>query len=73
MATSRNALSRKGTRASSPQAMVDLYIRKMRVRRGHELALVGPETVRSVQVLDAPDAFLVEGLWVGGRVEIQIT
>lgn len=34
------------------------------------LALIGSEAVGSVQVLDTPDAFLVEGLWIRGCMEI---
>jgi hypothetical protein len=59
--------------------MVDLCI-GFNVRRdvvrgmdGDELVLVGSETVRSVQVLDTFDAFLVEGFRVWCCVEIEIT
>lgn len=38
-----------------------------------EFVLVGSETVSSVQVLDALDAFLVEGFGVWCCVEIEIT
>jgi hypothetical protein len=39
----------------------------------YQLALVGPETVSSVKVLDSLDAFLVEGFRVGCCVEIEVT
>jgi len=42
----------------------------MRGKGGDELVLVGSEAVRSVQVLDTPDAFLVEGFRVRGCMEI---
>ena len=70
-------MSRNGTRASRPQAMVDLYRWetdcKSREKGRHEFALVGSETVSSVKVLDTPNALLVEGLCVGCCVEIEVT
>lgn len=62
MATSRNALSKKGTRASRPHAIVDLDVISMLtlLQADGDYVLVSTETVRSVQVLDAFHALLVE-------------
>lgn len=45
----------------------------MRWEDGDELALVGSEAVRGVEVLDTFNAFLVEGFRVWRCVEIEIT
>ena len=42
----------------------------MRGTDGDELVLVGSEAIRSVQVLDTFDAFLMEGLRIRGCMEI---
>ena len=57
MATSRNSLSRKGTRASTPP------------RRGR---LVRAQTVELVQPVELAHGLLVEGAGVGGAVEVQV-
>ena len=74
MATSRKALSRKGTRASRPQAIVDLGGVNEFVNYEAKLhdSLVGPQTVRSVEVLDSPHTLLVERLWIRSGVEVQV-
>ena len=42
----------------------------MRRKDGDELVLIGSEAVRSVQVLDTLNAFLVEGLRIRGCMEV---
>lgn len=76
MATSRKVLSRKGTRASRPHAMVDLFPdvrhspRNMRtIRFG---LLVSTEAVGGVEVLDTLHALLMERASIGGGVEVEV-
>ena len=74
MATSRKPLSKNGTRASRPQAIVDLGGTIKTAAENHQMrSLVGPQAIGCMQVLDPLDAFLMERLGVWGSVEIEIT
>lgn len=75
IATSRKALSRNGTRASKPHAIVDLVKNSCQTARitDENYTLIRTKTVGCVQVFYATHALLVERDGVGSGMEVKVS